>query len=465
MAPARKPSVKNRPAPSRSTAPLPAAGKSEALQNIEAEVSVLGAMILNNETVDVVVPLLTADAFSSTAHRHIYEGVLALNSEHQAIDFVTLGNEMKRRGTLDAVGGLDYLSTLIDAVPAAANAEHYASIVREKAITRELLGAAREIFDSAAAGNVQSRELLDEAQAKIFQIAERGTRGMVTPMKDALKAAFEMIDRGREGMLTGLATGYADLDELTSGLQNGEFIILAARPSMGKTSLALNILEHVGVHQRKAAAIFSLEMGREQLARNMMCAHARLDSHSVRRGRLTDRDRESLSRHVGDLYEAPIFIDDSPSINCFEIRAKVRRLKANKDLRLVVIDYIQLVDGPNVENRVQQISSISRSLKGLAREMSIPVVALAQLNRQVETRDDHRPRMADLRESGSLEQDADVVMLLNRPGYYSHDPDDASAELIIAKQRNGPTGKVSLTFLKQHMRFESSAETFQDHSE
>ena len=216
--------------------------------------------------------------------------------------------------------------------------------------------------------------------------------------------------------------------------------------------------EHVGVHLKEPVVIFSLEMGREQLARNMLCAHVRLDSHHVRRGRLTDSERERLGQHVGDLYEAPIFIDDSPSLNCFELRAKVRRLKASQGLKLVIVDYIQLMEGPNVENRVQQISSISRSLKGLAREMRIPILALAQLNRQVETRDDHRPRMADLRESGSLEQDADVVMLLHRPGYYTRDPEDGSAELIIAKQRNGPTGSVKLTFLKQFMRFETAAE-------
>jgi len=413
-----------------------------------------------------VVPILVVDDFASTAHQKIFEAIRSLHDEQHAVDFVTLRNELERRAELAAIGGIEYVSSLVDSVPAAVNVEHYARIVREKAIKRNLLGAAREIFDAAADGGTTSRELLDQAQSKIFHIAESGMKGAVAPIKDVLRSAFAQIDRGREGMLTGLATGYSDLDELLSGLQNGELVILAARPSMGKTSLALNIIEHVGVHLNTPVAIFSLEMSGEQLATNMLCSHARLDSHRVRRGRLNARERESLPHHVGALSEAPIFIDDSASLNCFEVRAKVRQLKARHDLKLVVIDYLQLIEGPGVESRVQQISAISRSLKGLAREMGIPVIALAQLNRQVETRDDHRPRMADLRESGSLEQDADVVLLLHRPGYYTQtggsgsdeDGEGDRAELIIAKQRNGPTGRVHLTFLRQYMRFESSTE-------
>jgi len=462
MAAGRKPASGRARQPSGDAPRLPDASQSASLQSAEAEVSVLGAMILNNETIDVVVPALSSDAFASSAHRRLYEAILSLHDRREAVDIVTLLDELQRVGTLETVGGADYVSRIVDAVPAAANAEHYAEIVREKAVMRDLLRAAREIYDAAGNGAEHSRELLDQAQAKIFGIAERGMRTSVTPMKEALKAAFAMIDRGREGMLTGLATGYPRLDEYTSGLQPGELIILAARPSMGKTSLALNVAEHIGVHLGEPVAIFSLEMGREQLARNMLCAHVRLDSHRVRRGRLTDGEREALGQHVGDLYEAPIFIDDSPSLNCFELRAKVRRLKASNELKLVIVDYLQLMEGPNVENRVQQISAISRSLKGLAREMRIPILALAQLNRQVEVRDDHRPRMADLRESGSLEQDADVVMLLHRAGYYNRDSEDGSAELIIAKQRNGPTGAVSLTFLKQYMRFETAAEGFEE---
>jgi len=462
MAAARKPTTGRARRRSGDAPHLPDAPRSASLENAEAEVSVLGAMILNNETIDVVVPALAPDAFASAAHRKMYEAILSLHDRRQAVDFVTLREELDRLGTLEAVGGADYVSRICDAVPAAANAEHYAEIVREKAVMRDLLRAAREIYDEAGNGAEHSRELLDRAQARIFDIAERGMRTSVTPMREALKAAFAMIERSHEGMLTGIATGYPRLDEYTNGFQPGELLILAARPSMGKTSLALNVAEHVGVHLGDPVAIFSLEMGREQLARNMLCSHVRLDSHRVRRGRLTDGEREALGQHVGDLYEAPIFIDDSPSLNCFELRAKVRRLKATNDLKLVIVDYLQLMEGPDIESRVQQISAISRSLKGLAREMRIPILALAQLNRQVETRDNHRPRMADLRESGSLEQDADVVMLLHRAGYYNQDPDDGSAELIIAKQRNGPTGAVKLTFLRQYMRFETAAEGFEE---
>ena len=442
--------------PSRAGTRLPEKGDGDMPQNIEAEISVLGSLLLNNETIDAVIPILTPDAFFSAAHRKIYGAILALHDERRAVDFITLREELERRDELEAVGGLDYVSSLVDMVPAAANVEHYAEIVREKAIKRDLLGAGREIFDAAANGEMRSRELLDEAQAKIFRIAERGTRSDVAPMKEALKAAFERIDQGREGMLTGIATSFTDLDEITSGLQDGELIILAARPSMGKTSLALNILEYVGVNLHLPAVIFSLEMSREQIARNMLCSHAHLDSHRLRRGRLNERERQNLPLHVGALSEAPIFIDDSPSLNCFEIRAKVRQLRANKRLRLAVIDYLQLVQGPDVQSREQQISAISRSLKGLAREMNIPVLAVAQLNRQAESRDDHRPRMADLRESGSLEQDADVVLLLHRPGYYTQNLEDHSSELIVAKQRNGPTGSVNLTFLRQYMQFRTS---------
>ena len=415
-------------------------------------------MILSNETIDIVVPILGEDDFASPAHRKIFSAVRALHDDQRAVDLVTLRDELKRRGDLEAVGGKEAVYQLTDSVPAAVNVEHYARIVREKAITRNLLSAAREIFDAASQDRTASRELLDNAQSRIFQIAERGTQGSVGPIKDALKAAFEQIDRGREGMLTGLATGFTDLDEMLSGLQPGELIIVAARPSMGKTSLALNIAEHVGVHLQQPVALFSLEMSREQVARNMLCSHARLDSHRMRRGRLTARERESLPHHVGTLSEAPIFLDDSASLNAFELRAKARRIRANSGLSLLIVDYLQLMEGPSIDSREQQISAISRNLKGLAREMGVPIIAVAQLNRQVETRDDHRPRMADLRESGSLEQDADVVLLLHRRGYYETDSDDQSAEVIVAKQRNGPTGKVPLTFLRQFMRFQNSTE-------
>ncbi len=454
MARARRPDLDRRSAPSR------AAEGADLPQSADAEISVLGSMILNNDTVDVVVPLLGADDFASAAHRKIFEAILAVHEQQRAVDLITLPDELKRRADLETVGGLTYLSSLAEAVPAPGNVEHYAQIVREKSVQRNLLIAAREISDSVARGDSRSRELLDEAEAKIFHIAEVGAQTSVTPFKDVLKSAFEMIDRGREGMVSGLGTGFADLDEYTSGLQSGELIIVAGRPSMGKTSFALNIVQHVGVQLGLPVVIFSLEMSKEQLARNMLCSHLKLDSQRLRRGRLTSEEREQLPIHVGALMEAPIFIDDSAALNTFEIRAKVRRLKRSKGLRLAVIDYLQLMQGSeHIDSREQQIAAISRSLKGLAREMQIPVIAVAQLNRQAEQRDDHRPRMADLRESGSLEQDADVVLLLHRPAYYTDSQsEDTTAELIIAKQRNGPTGKVNLAFLRQFLRFESSTE-------
>ena len=462
MARAGKPQTARRSSASRVGEALAGSVSGEPPHSLEAEVSVLGSMILNNETIDVVVPLLKTESFFSPAHQKIYEAALTLHDQQRAVDLVTLRDELDRRDHLDAVGGVEYLAGLVEAVPAAANVEHYAEIAREKAIVRELLQTARQIQESAGRGDQKSRELLDEAQAMILRIAEEGTRGAVAPISEVLKTTFERIDqsRGREGMLTGLSTGFADLDELTSGLQPGELIIVAARPSMGKTTLSLNILEHIGVDLGMPGIIFSLEMSREQLARNMLCARARIDSHRLRRGRLSASEMPRLSQHVGDLSDAPIFIDDTPGLNAFELRAKVRRLKASRGCRIAIIDYLQLLHGPRAESRQIEISHISRSLKGLAREMNIPIIAVAQLNRQVETRDDKRPRMADLRESGSLEQDADVVMLLHRPAYYQSDSteDDGRAELIIAKQRNGPTGKVNLTFLRQFMRFESSTE-------
>lgn len=448
-----------KPAPAGSGM-LSAALATEPPHSFEGEVSVLGSMLLNNDTIDVVGPILKAESFFSAAHRKIFTAVLSLHEHQRAVDLVTLRDELERAGDLERVGGAEYLMTLLDGVPAASNVEHYAEIVREKAITRDLLGAAREIFDAASGAGVYSRQLLDDAQAKIFHIAEQGMRSAVTPIKEVLKDTFEQIDkiRGREGMITGLATGFPDLDELTSGLQNGELIILAARPSMGKTTLALNILRYVGVNHHVPAVIFSLEMSREQVARNMLCAEASIDSHKLRRGLLGPNDTAKLGVHVGSLSEAPLYIDDTPGLNLFELRAKVRRLKANQDCRLVVVDYLQLMEAPGSESRQMEISQISRNLKSLAREMNLPLIAVSQLNRQVEARDDKRPRMADLRESGSLEQDADVVMLLHRPSYYTHDTEDHSAELIIAKQRNGPTGIVNMTFLNQFLRFESSTE-------
>jgi len=453
---------RRRPTPTPATlgSVLPSALQQDMPHSLDAEVSVLGSMILNNETIDVVIPLLKSESFYSPAHQSIFEAAVALHENGRAVDTITLRDELERRGLLDAVGGVEYLDSLIHAVPAAANVEHYAEIVRDKAILRELLTTARAILDEASHARASSREILDQAQSRIFRIAEETTRANLVPIREVLKATFERIDRARDrtGMLTGLPTGFLDLDEMTCGLQDGELIVIAARPSMGKTTLALNILEHVGVLNKIPAVIFSLEMSRDQLARNMLCSRAQIDGHTLRLGRLPSSEMPKLATHVGALSEAPIFIDDSPNLNVFELRAKVRRLKAGPGCRLVIVDYLQLLQGPPAESRQIEISAISRALKALAREMNLPVIAVSQLNRQLEMREDKRPRLADLRESGAIEQDADVVLLLHRPSYYQHGVDDGRAELIIAKQRNGPTGIVHLTFLSKFLRFASSTE-------
>jgi replicative DNA helicase len=346
----------------------------------------------------------------------------------------------------------------VDAVPAAANAEHYANIVREKYTARSLIGAAEQMLAQAHEGGVPARELLDQATKLVFDIAEEGMSSDVMEFRAVLKEAFEQIDKwqDREGRLTGLETGFYDLDDLTSGLQPSELIVLAARPSMGKTSLALNIAAHVAL-KKKPVALFSLEMAHEQIARNILCAHARIDSHRLRRGRLTEAEMRELGRAMIELSEAPLFIDDTAQLSPMEIRAKARRLKSQNDIQLIIVDYLQLMESPGAESRQQEISMVSRRLKALARELRIPVLAVAQLNRGVEDRLDHKPRMSDLRESGSIEQDADVVALLHRRSYYAdgEEGDEGAAELIIAKQRNGPTDTIKLTFLKHCMRFEN----------
>ncbi len=436
--------------------------------NSEAEVSVLGAMILLNDTIDVVTPIVKPEHFAGEAHTLIHESILRLHENSKAVDLVTLRNDLDSRKKLEAVGGSEYLAYLIDAVPSATNAEHYARIVRDKALSRDLISAVGEIQDQAYQDSKNPRELLDVAEQRVFRIAEGMMETKVHSIKDVLKSTFERIDKwsDREDRLTGLATGYYDLDDLTSGLQDSELIVLAARPSVGKTSLALNIAEYVAVKGESPVAFFSLEMSKEQLARNMLCSHARLDSHRLRRGLLQEKDHVRLALAVGTLSEAPIFVDDTPGLGLLELRAKARRLRAQRKIKLVIVDYLQLMGAPPADSREQQISAISRGLKTLARELGIPIIAVSQLNRGVERRDDHRPRMADLRESGAIEQDADVVLLLHREAYYtsreSDEEEDTRAELIVAKQRNGPTGKVLLTFLKEFVRFESS-ERLQDH--
>ncbi|MGR3220825.1 MAG: replicative DNA helicase [Candidatus Anammoxibacter sp.] len=432
----------------------------------DAEVSILGSMLLDNEVIDLVVQIIDKDSFYKKAHKQLFQSIVDLYDQGHAVDLVILKEELDRRSILDEVGGVAYVMELEESVPMAANVEYYAKIVREKGIKRRLIETAINIQQEACMDSIDSDTLLDKSERAIFEITQKKYLKQSNRLYDILKETFERIDAlhdKKEGRLTGLATGYCDLDDITCGLQASELIVIAARPSMGKTSLALNILENVGVVQGKAAVLFSLEMSAQQIAQNMLCSHVQVDAYKVRRGKLQDDDWQKLTMAMGVLAEAPIFIDDTPGLSILELRAKARRLKAQNDIQLIVVDYLQLLESSQGESRQQEISLISRSLKSLARELEIPVIAVSQLNRSVESREGHKPRMSDLRESGSIEQDADVIILLHREDYYNPGKNAGEAELIIAKQRNGPTGTVKLTFRSQYMRFEShSSQKFYD---
>ncbi len=427
-------------------------------QSIEAEMSVLGAMILDNEVISLVIPLLNRQNFYKTAHQELYQTIVEVYDKGQPVDLVVLREELKKRSLLEKVGGVEYLMELEEAVPTIGNVEYYANIVREKAIKRSLIEVAATIQKQSFEESSNTEQLLDASERAIFDITQKKFDTASTKLNEILKETFSRIENlhDRQSRLTGLSAGFYDLDDLTCGLQPSELIIVAARPSMGKTSLVLNIVEHVGVVEKKPAVVFSLEMSAHQVAQNMLCSHARIDAHKLRMGFLDDKQWSDLSYGLGSLSEAPIFIDDTPGLTVLEVRAKARRLKAQYDIQLVAVDYLQLMEGSRAENRQQEISVISRGLKSLARELKIPVIAVSQLNRSVESREGHKPRMSDLRESGSIEQDADVIVLLHRDNYFDPEKDN-TAELIIAKQRNGPTGVVKLAFLSHFMRFESLA--------
>ncbi|HHT9136852.1 MAG TPA: replicative DNA helicase [Candidatus Wunengus sp. YC60] len=427
-------------------------------QSIEAEMSVLGAMILDNEVISLVIPLLNKLSFYKTAHQELYQVIVEVYDKGQPIDLVVLREELKKRSLLEKVGGVEYLMELEESVPTIGNVEYYANIVREKAIKRNLIEVAATIQKQSFEESADTEQLLDASERAIFDITQKKFNTASTKLNEILKETFSRIENlhDRQSRLTGLSAGFYDLDDITCGLQPSELIIVAARPSMGKTSLVLNIVEHVGVVEKKPAVVFSLEMSAQQVAQNMLCSHARIDAHKLRMGFLDDKQWSDLSYGLGSLSEAPIFIDDTPGLTVLEVRAKARRLKAQYDIQFVAVDYLQLMESSRAENRQQEISIISRGLKSLARELKIPVIAVSQLNRSVETREGHKPRMSDLRESGSIEQDADVIILLHRDNYYDPEKDN-TAELIIAKQRNGPTGVVKLAFRSHFMRFESLA--------
>lgn len=419
-------------------------------QNIEAEQSVLGSMIIEREAIFAAAELLQESDFYRTAHQKIFNAAINLSEKGEPVDLVTLADELQRRRSLEEAGGTAYLSALAGAVPTAANIQYYALIVREKSILRSLIRTATGIVAGSYEGPADVEEFLDSAEQQIFEIGRQGQQQGFAPLKEVLKEAFDRIEKlfDEKKGVTGLATGFDDLDLICSGLQQSDLVIVAARPSMGKTTLALNMAQHITVKERKPAAFFSLEMSREQLAQRMLCAEARIDAHNLRRGFLSQEEWQKLTRAVGPLSEAPLYIDDSASLSVMEVRAKARRLKAEKGLEAVFVDYLQLMRGfSRAENRQQELSEISRSLKALAKELSIPVVALSQLSRAVEKRESRRPILSDLMESGGIEANADVVLFIYRESYYHKDTDKGNvAEIIVAKQRNGPVGTIELSF-------------------
>ncbi|MFA5146688.1 MAG: replicative DNA helicase [Candidatus Omnitrophota bacterium] len=430
-------------------------------QSLDAETAVLGSMLLDHNAISQAIEFLDASYFYRDSHKKIYSAIIKLFEENKAVDIVTLVEELKKAGTLDEAGGPAYIANLASAVPTAANIVHYAKIVKEKMILRHLINTSTQIVTECYDTTQDIDELVDKAEQLIFDISSKKVESRVSSLREVIKGSIETIDNlyQRKENITGLATGFRDLDIKTAGLQMSDLIVVAGRPSMGKSALASSIAEHVAVVEKIPVAFFSLEMSKEQLVQRMLCSHARVDAHKVRTGFLSQADWPRLVSAAGKLSEAPIYIDDSPGITVLELRAKARRLKAQHDIQLIVLDYLQLMQGPaRAESRQQEISEISRSLKSLARELNVSLIAISQLSRAVEQRSDHRPQLSDLRESGAIEQDADLVILLLREEYYNPtDENKGQAEVIIAKQRNGPVGSMMLAFVGEYMRFENLA--------
>jgi replicative DNA helicase len=430
-------------------------------QNLEAEQGVLGSILLDNDVLHDVVGQLIVEDFYRDAHQVLYRAIRDLYDLGKAIDAITLADELTRRDQLESIGGEDYLAEVINSVPHAANAKFYAQIVRQKSVSRQLIESANEILRDGYSNNFTAEQLLEAAERRVFAIAEDQTKGDTVELKDIVVKAMDRIgERASEHHpITGIASGFFDLDDMIGGFQPEQLIILAARPSMGKTALALNICDFAAFELKNPVLFVSLEMGEIELAERLLCARSRVDGHKLRTGQnLGTREMTLLGKAYAELgtSPSPVFIDDTPARNMLQITANSRRLKLRKDLRLIFVDYIQLIDSDESrDSRQEQIAKISRRLKTLARELKVPVIALSQLNRAVESREDRRPRMADLRESGAIEQDADIVLLLHRPEYYDPNDQPGVAELIVAKNRNGATGSVKLTFLKNFTRFEN----------
>lgn len=431
-------------------------------QNVEAETAVLGGMLLDENAVSDVIYKLSEDSFYKPAHRKIFDAMRSLYEENKAIDVITLTDKLKMAGELERAGGAAYITSLLNVVSSASNIDQYVAILHEKAILRNLIAISSDIAAECYDADIDVNNLIDRVEKRVFDISQKRIDSDFVPIGNLVKDSVMTVQNlyNKKTLLTGLSSGYKDLDERLSGLQRSDLLVMAARPSMGKTSLALGIAENVGVVDKKAVAIFSLEMSKEQLVMRMLCSLARINAHKVRRGFLGESDFPELVKAAGKLSAAPIYIDDTPGISVMELRAKARRLKLKSKVELIIIDYLQLIQGTSrrAENRQQEISDISRALKALARELDVPVIVLSQLNRAVESRQDHKPQLSDLRESGAIEQDADVVLMLMRREYYDREDSPGTADIIIAKQRNGPTGEIRMAFKEEYTRFEDMTE-------
>ena len=434
--------------------------------NMEAEQSVLGCMLLDKESVATATDFLNSDDFYADAHKEIFDSMVEIYDRGEPVDLVTVTEQLRQRGTLEAVGGVAYLSDLSMAVPSTANIKYYVDIVEEKAILRRLIAACNEIIKQSYEAREEIDLIIDHAEKSIFQITQRNTASDFEPIKTVLLDTYAKIEElsKNKGKIIGVPTGFHDFDQKTSGLQPSDFILVAGRPSMGKTSFVLNIAQYAAIRANVPVAIFSLEMSKDQLVQRMLSAEANVELQKIRTGDLSEEDWIKLVEAAGPLSQAPIYIDDTPGISVMEMRSKARRLKLEKGLGMIIIDYLQLMSGRGrAESRQQEISEISRSLKALARELGVPVVTLSQLSRAPEARTDHRPMLSDLRESGAIEQDADLVAFLYRDEYYNPDTEKKNiAEVIIAKQRNGPTGTVELVWLGQYTKFANYEKTHQE---
>jgi replicative DNA helicase len=428
-------------------------------QHLEAEQSVLGGILIENEAINRVTEILDADDFYRDAHRKIFNALINLSERDEPADLITLTNELRKTDQLDSIGGASYLTSLIDSVPTAANIEYYAKIVKEKAILRKLIQTSTEIITQSYEDRGDVEVFLDEAERAIFEISEKRVRPSFYSIRDIVKESFKTIERlfQKKELVTGVPSGFKELDRMTAGFQPSDLIIIAGRPSMGKTAFCLNVAQYAAIENKIPVAVFSLEMSKEQLVIRMLCSEAHVEGTRLRTGYLNESDWPKLTIAAGNLSEAPIYIDDTAALSVLELRAKARRLKSERGLGMLIIDYLQLMKGrARVENRQQEISEISRSLKALSKELSIPVIAVSQLSRKTEERTGNRPQLSDLRESGAIEQDADLIIFIYRDEIYNRaedNPNRGKAEVIIGKQRNGPIGKIDLAFLDKFTTF------------